>query len=178
MHIIIGLITAIAGLLWALNTLQKSGLDLNALNPFTWHRRRQWQKKVGQKPLYNLQRPLEVAAAVLIGAAMLEGEISREQKKDILAIFENEFNLTSTQATELFSSISYLLKDEDHLIANMDKVFEQSKSQFTDELSTSLVELVNRVCLLDGPMSESQQALVTGVQKIFALESENQSKWS
>lgn len=40
MHIIIGVITAIAGLLWALNRLNESGFNLNSLNPFLWARRR------------------------------------------------------------------------------------------------------------------------------------------
>ena len=34
MHIIIGVITAIAGFMWALHSLQNAGVDLNAFNPF------------------------------------------------------------------------------------------------------------------------------------------------
>jgi len=41
-HIIIGVITAIATLVFALNRLQDSGVNLNSFNPFFWARRRAW----------------------------------------------------------------------------------------------------------------------------------------
>lgn len=44
MHILIGLITAIAGLVWALHSLQNAGVNLNGFNPFYWMRRRKWEK--------------------------------------------------------------------------------------------------------------------------------------
>ena len=34
MHIVIAVITAIAGLFWALNALQRSGFQFSSLNPF------------------------------------------------------------------------------------------------------------------------------------------------
>ena len=33
MHIVIAAITAVAGLIWALNSLQRSGFNVSALNP-------------------------------------------------------------------------------------------------------------------------------------------------
>ena len=56
---LIALLGAIAGLIWAINSLEKAGLSLN---PFTWWRRFQWRQKHGVKPLYNLRDPAEVAA--------------------------------------------------------------------------------------------------------------------
>ena len=53
-HIVIGVLSAVAGLIWAMVALQRSGLDLNALNPFLWHRRSQWKKKYGENP-YSMQ---------------------------------------------------------------------------------------------------------------------------
>ena len=40
MHILIGLITAIAGLFWALNSLQRSEFNFGLSNPFLWSRRK------------------------------------------------------------------------------------------------------------------------------------------
>ena len=37
---LIGFITALAGLIWALHSLQNAGVNLNAFNPFYWARRR------------------------------------------------------------------------------------------------------------------------------------------
>ena len=40
MHYVIGFITALAALLFALRKLQEAGVDLNAFNPYVWWRRR------------------------------------------------------------------------------------------------------------------------------------------
>ena len=86
--------------------------------------------KLDAKPLYNLEKPVDVAAVILLGAAKLEGEISREQKLDILDTFHSEFHMSKSQAMELFVSSSYLLREEDHLLANLSKVLERSKTHF------------------------------------------------
>ena len=38
MHIVIGILTAVAGLFWAISALQNSGA-IDSLNPFLWRRR-------------------------------------------------------------------------------------------------------------------------------------------
>ena len=104
-------------------------------------------------------------------------QISREQKKDILSIFKQEFNLSASQATDLFSASSYLLRDEDHLAANIDKVIEKSKPQFTAQLQESLLQLVERVCRLDGSINDSQSALLSALQKCFDNERASNTQW-
>ena len=71
MHYIIGLITALAGLLWALNSLQRSGFKLSSINPFAWHRRSQWSQKYGADPVTRVQDPLELVAVLLMGMAKM-----------------------------------------------------------------------------------------------------------
>ena len=131
MHIIIGLISAAAGLLWAINSLQNSGFRLSSLNPFLWMRRNKWKKQYAQSPLYMLENPMEAAAAVLLGVAKLEGEISKEQKREILSIFSDEFKLDVDKAKELFASTSFMLQSENNFLTNIDKVLAPSKSNFS-----------------------------------------------
>ena len=69
MHIIIAIVTAIAGLIWALIRLQNSGIDLNSFNPFYWARRRKWERQYTMKPIHNLQQPLDAAVVWLVGIA-------------------------------------------------------------------------------------------------------------
>lgn len=89
MHIIIGVLTAIAGLVWALHSLQNSGVDLNSFNPFTWARRRKWEKLYGAKPLYNLVKPMEAAASLIVGTLAQEGIISSDQKMQVISLFNS-----------------------------------------------------------------------------------------
>lgn len=112
MHIVIGVISALAGLCWALIALQRSGLDLNELNPFLWARRRKWRMLYGARPIFNLTKPLEVAALLIVAVLKEEGDISREQKSEVLSIFEREFHLDAGKAAEMYKSCLFLLKDE------------------------------------------------------------------
>ena len=58
MYIIIGFLTTIAGLIWALHALQNAGFDLNSLNPFYYARRRKWQNTYGARPILNLAQQI------------------------------------------------------------------------------------------------------------------------
>lgn len=178
MHIIIGLITAIAGLIWALNSLQRSGLDLSALNPFFIYRRYQWNKKYGQKPLYTIDHPLDAAAVLILGIAKLEGEISKEHKNNIIDIFKSEFRLDSAKAAELFSSTSFLLKDEYDLVKNIGKILNNSKDRFTHEQIDSALALMHKTAVLESPLTKDQEDLLNSVSSIFLPAKKTHKKWS
>ncbi|MFO1351959.1 MAG: hypothetical protein U1F68_15300 [Gammaproteobacteria bacterium] len=53
MHIVIGFIVALSGLIFALARLQSVGFDLHSLNPFLAYKRYQWKKKYSTKPLFR-----------------------------------------------------------------------------------------------------------------------------
>ncbi len=177
MHIIIGLITAVAGLVWAMNSLQQSGFRLSSLNPFHWHRRNQWKKQYAQNPLYNLDNPMEAAAAVLLGIAKLEGEISREQKNEILSIFSTEFKLDQEKAKELFSATSYLLQSENNFIKNVDKVFSVSLDKMSLEQAQSIIELMMKIATFESDLSSEQKQLIDSVTKLLAPKNQSSQKW-
>jgi hypothetical protein len=101
MHIVLGVLSAVAGLVWAMVALQRSGFDPASLNPFLWYRRSQWRRKYGTSPILNLDNPMDVAAVLILGTAKCEGEISTEQKRAVQSIFETEFNLNRDVATDL-----------------------------------------------------------------------------
>ena len=101
MHIVIGALSAMAGLIWAFVALQRSGFNPDSINPFLWYRRAQWRRKYGVRPIYNLDDPMDVAAVLILGVAKCEGEISREQKQAIQGLFETEFGLDNNAAADL-----------------------------------------------------------------------------
>ena len=174
---LIAMITALAGLMWALSNLRNSGFNIDALNPFHWSRRYQWNKKYGRNPLYTLDKPLEVAAALLVGMARLDGEISREQKNAIIAIFTKEFHLGEEEAKALFVSSSFLLQNESDLVANVGKVLERSLASFTPEQTASTLALMKRVANLDNTASEVQQRLLAAVEKMLVVDNKDGRKW-
>ena len=106
MHIVIAAITAIAGLLWALNSLQRSGFQFSSLNPFLAWRRFQWSRTYGGRPIYKLDRPIDVAAVLLLGVAKADGAITSDQKRELLAMFQSEFSISRDEASDLLLASS------------------------------------------------------------------------
>ena len=177
MHIIIGIITAIAGLIWALVSLQRAGFNLSSLNPFALYRRLIWKKKYTAKPLYNMQKPMDTAAVLILGVAKCEGEISTEQKQTLQNIFVNEFELSDSEAADLFVASSYLLRDEVYIVDNLDKILEISKPYFNQEQIDSTLALMTRVSRICNETNEEQEKLIAQTRKILSLKQEEMSKW-
>jgi hypothetical protein len=105
MHLVIAAITALAGLLWALNSLQRSGFNPSSLNPFLAYRRWQWSRSHGTKPIYRLERPMDVAAVLLLGIAKADGTITSDQKRELLALYQSEFDISRDEASDLLLGV-------------------------------------------------------------------------
>lgn len=178
MHIVVGMIAALASLCWALYALQRSGLDLNELNPFLWARRRKWRKLYGTRPVFSLTKPLEVAAVMIVGILKEEGEISREQKSEVLRIFEQEFHMDSGKAVETYKSSLFLLKDELNIEQIAQGIIAPVKSSFTPEQAESLIGLLARVAAIEGPATPSQARIIEIVENAFGLESGKAGVWN
>lgn len=175
MHVVIGVITAIAGLIWALVALQRAGFSLD---PFAWYRRMQWRKKYADKPLYCLDDPMDVAAVLLLGTAKCEGEISAEQKRALLELFQSEFKLAYDEAADLLLASSYLIRDQVYLVDNLPKILERSRDRFTPAQVDSLLALMRRVAALEGPANEEQRELIEAVERYFAERGRRRGVWS
>ena len=178
MHIIIAFLTAAAGVIFWLWRLQQSGVDLNSFNPFFWLRRRAWAQKVGAKPRHQLSKPMEAAAAVLLGAIKTEGEISREQKQSLISLFEEKFHLSPNDAKELFSATAFMLQDVVDMAAEIRPILTPCLDRLTDEQRQSILEMLNTVCLLDGSISSQQQAIIDAAEKVLKVATESPNQWA
>jgi len=178
MHIIIALITAAAGLIWALVKLQNSGLNLNALNPFFWWRRNQWQRKVGTQPLHQIQKPMEAVAVLLVASVKTEGEVSREQKKEIIQLFSSEFKLSNQEAVDLFSASSFMLQAVNDIVGEVKNILAPCKIKFSKNQAESAIELLTKVSLLDGEISTIQQEMIDATQKELVIEAKSNDTWA
>jgi uncharacterized tellurite resistance protein B-like protein len=165
---IIAVITALAGLFWALNALQRSGFQFSSLNPFLAWRRWQWVRSHGARPVYKLEKPIDVAAVLLLGVAKADGEITSDQKKELLAMFQSEFRISRDEASDLLLASSHLIRDEIYLVDNLDKVLERSSSRFEPDTISSLLAMMRRVAALDGSINTEQRKLIDATERYFA----------
>jgi uncharacterized tellurite resistance protein B-like protein len=179
MHIVIAVITALAGLLWALNALQRSGFQPSSLNPFLAYRRWQWRKTYGGRPIYKLDRPMDVAAVLLLGIAKADGEITSDQKRELLALYQSEFSISRDEASDLLLASSHLIRDEIYLVDNLDKVLERSADRFEPDAVTSLLAMMRKIAALDGSINAEQQKLIDATGRYFAARNKVAAgKWS
>ncbi len=177
MHIIIGIITAIAGLIWALNSLQNAGVDLNAFNPFTWARRRKWEKQLGVKPMHGLRDSMEAAALLVVAVAVAEGEITRDTKMGILKLFEEEFGISRGRSLELFSASAYMLKDVLDMPSEVRHVLAPSKADYRQGHIEKLLTMMDKVAGFEGEVSRIQSEIIDAVKREFDLNIEQPANW-
>ena len=178
MHIVIAAITALAGLFWALNALQRSGFHFSSLNPFLAWRRWQWTRTHGGRAIYKLDKPMDVAAVLLLGIAKADGEITSDQKKELLAMFQSEFSISRDEASDLLLASSHLIRDEIYLVDHLDKVLARSASRFEPDTVASLLAMMRRIAALDGSINAEQQKLLDATEQFFAARGKPVNKWA
>jgi uncharacterized tellurite resistance protein B-like protein len=177
MHIVIAVITAVAGLFWALTSLRNSGFQFSSLNPFLAIRRWRWSRDFGAKPLYKLDRPMDAAAVLLVAMAKADGLISAEQKQTILSLFERHFEISASEASALFAASSHLLRDELSIVAGVPHILERSAARFEPNQVTELLAMMRKIAALDGSINTEQQELLSATERYFANLQAPQQKW-
>jgi tellurite resistance protein len=177
MHVVLGMLGTIVTILILLNRLADSGIDLGGLNPFLWHRRRKWRQRVEGNPVYTLEKPMEATALLMVAIAKCDGDMSAEQKRGILRLFEQEFQLSTREASSLLVSTAYLLRDGDEVRTKLGKVLDASREKFTKDQAESAVSLVERVSLSEGEPSDMQKEFLGAVRSELEHKIEKDSKW-
>lgn len=178
MHIILGILGSIITILWLLHRLAEMGVTLGGLNPFLWHRRRKWRKHHDANPIFKINSPLEATALVLAAIAKADGDMSLEEKNELLAIFEKEFHLSAEDAKSLLISSTHLLGKGDEVRDNTGAVFKPSLESFTEEQANSAIELFNRIASFAEPPSDAQQKLVNNATAVLARVIQAKPKWA
>jgi len=120
---------------------------------------------------------MESAAGLMYVAAKLSGEMTQEEKGFLVSSFENNFNLTNHQATDLLSSCSFIIKDEDAVFNKLNKYLEPSKDCYSNEQISSTLELVGSVIMLNDLPSEKQRTFLNRLNNSFN-DSEQNSNWN
>lgn len=177
MHVIIGLLGSIITILWLLHRLAEMGIDLGGLNPFLWQRRRKWKKQYEANPIFILDGPMEVTALLITATAKADGDMSSEEKREILSIFENDFQLSKRDAAGLLISSSHLLGKGDEVRDQLDKVLNPSLENFTKEQAVSAIELLKRISEIGGPATEMQSELIHKATAILERPLTPKKKW-
>jgi tellurite resistance protein len=161
MHIVIGFLSSLVALLWVLYRLEEMGISLGGLNPFYWRRRRAWRKKYEADPIYSLEDPMEVAAAVVIAIAKLDGDISASQKTAATREFANAFALDDKGALQLYGAVSHMLGQPQVIDKQISGLLERHRNLFTTEQIESVLAMMTAVASADGSLSDNQKTYLS-----------------
>lgn len=176
MHIIIGLITAIAGLVWALNRLHHAGVNINSFNPFFWLRRRRWEKQLGNKLIHGLEKPIDAASLLVVAIAKMDGVFTREQKSEIISLFESELKISNSAAAESFSASSYMLQDTVNIVGEVKNILKPSQDAFESHHAESLIGMLLKTATAEGSLSPEQSEFIAEVEKVLEVKTK-QARW-
>ena len=177
MHIILGLLGTIVTILILLNRLADAGIDLGGLNPFLWHRRRKWKKMCEGNPLFTIASPMDATAILMVAVVKADGDMTKEDKSNLLNMFETDFKLSKKDAAELLVSSVYLLGDGTELRRKVPKFLEPSRGSFSEEQAQSALALLSRAAGAPGERHENATELLEQVQTILRPKQVKQHVW-
>ncbi len=168
MHIILALAGAIITILILMRRLGDAGITIDSFNPFAWYRKHKWLKQYHTKPLFTIDDPQKVAALLIVAIAKADGLISLEEKNKILEMFEQEFGHSKQDASGLFTSSAFFLKDEDDISPNLAKILELSATKFTTNQISFSIECMQKIAALSSENSTGKDKIIKGFTDFFA----------
>lgn len=177
MHIILGFLGSVVTILWLLHRLAEMGIDLGGLNPWLWNRRRKWKQKYEGNPIYSLESPMDATALMVAAVAKADGDMTSEEKKAILKMFEERFHLSKTDAAGLLVSSTYLLKDGEALRSNVDKVLAPSLESFTTSQAESAISMLTEIASVGGDATGPQSELLGEATRVLNSKSDTPPEW-
>ena len=175
MHVLLGILTAIVSLLYALDRL---GIDLGGMNPFHWYRRRAFSKKYGSDPNFSVEDPVHIAALLVIGVAKLDGDVTAEQKNMAQNQFMSEFSIDEREASQLFGSAAHLLAAPQLIGTQLEKLADRNKETFSPDQAESLMQMIVKVASANGSVSAAQQEFIDSVRAAYIEAPQGDGTWA
>jgi len=174
MHIVLGILTSVVTVLYLLERL---GVDIGWLNPWSWRRRRAWANKYEGDPIYSIEDPMHVAAILIVGTVKLEGDLTAEQKNDLLSQFEQKFSLDARAASDLLGSTTHLLGAPQVVGTQLQGLADKRKNVFSRDQAESMIEMAAQVAAIGAETSTSQRDYIDGLRSLFVTQTQD-GTWS
>ncbi|MEM7299057.1 MAG: TerB family tellurite resistance protein, partial [Bacteroidota bacterium] len=118
-----------------------------------------------------------VAGVLLLATAKCEGEITQEQKAKLQQIFSETFHLSEEESSELLTSTTFLLRNEDYIDEQVDKILEHTREKLDDAHAKSLLSLMRDIASMNTTMNEPQRRLIERTEECLVTQKHNQGPW-
>lgn len=177
MHIVIAALGSLVTILWLLHRLAEMGIDLGGLNPWAWRRRRRWRASYEANPIYAITSPMELTAVLVAATAKADGDMSLDEKRAILSLFEREFHLSERDAAGLLTSSTHLLGTGSEVRERLGDVIGPSKASFTEAQARSACAMLEEIAEVGGSPSALQAEILERVRAELLPPAKGESAW-
>lgn len=164
MHIVIGILATIAGIIFYLNRISRSAGDLvdTANEIGNLPRRLRYRKKAGKQGLDLVETPIEAATVLMISIARMDrlGRVSDSQCQAITSELIKNMQIGRDYADDLIiqmRSLSQYLNQPDSALFPMVKLLQNDISR--DDAKV-LSGMMGRIAATDEPMSPDQKDFI------------------
>lgn len=175
MGVLMQIIGLLMGLIFVAEGLKRLGIDVGWLNPLTFLRRRAWQKKITQPPLYALEHPVDVVGVLALavaqaGQAQPGAALPHESARAAAAqaLLRQHLGLDDKAAQDLWLASAHLLRAHPLTPREVPAVLARSAARFTPYHQDTLRTVLHAVAQAQPPVSAGQQALLDAVAAFFA----------
>ena len=141
-------------------------------------RKYRWEKRRDSNPVYSLTDPMEVTALLMVALAKSEGEISVDQKREIINKFKELFHMDEDKASALLTSSIFILKEDISVVKNMSKILEPSIKSFSEEQASSALSLLTHISNFDSPANNFQLEIIGLFEDCFRGRFSTSNEWS
>ncbi len=154
MHIFLLLALVLSGLVWGLVNLQRE------------MRRREWSKK-NITPLYSIADPRELVATLALGLLKCGGEITAEQKSQLLRVYQEQLKFDEKRANEAFGYASYVLGTDPNYADRVRDIMAPALAKFNEEQRQSTKTILAE--LEPSPVQSQERFLDQVLQQFVTL---------
>lgn len=173
MHIVIGILATIAGVLFYLSRISKSAGDLaDAANEIgNLPRKLRHRKKAGKRGLDLIEDPIEAASVLMISVARMDrlGRVSDTQSKAIASELIRNMQLDRDYAEDLIiqmRSITQYLNQPDSTLFPMVNIL---RGRIDKKDAQDLVAMLQRIAETEEPISADQKDFIHRFQDRMGL---------
>ena len=95
----------------------------------------------------------------------------------MLSLFEQHFEISASEASQLFAASLHLLRDELSVVEQVPRILERSADRFEPNQVTELLAMMRKIAIMDGSINAEQQQLLDATERYFASRNAPQQKW-
>ena len=166
MHIIIGILTALAALFWAFTRFAGAAREgRDAVEDLTsLYRRQKWQSKSKRRLIEAISDPRESASILLLQIALYRGILDHDQEVAIHSEIATLFDIPSSEAVELCGFARVALGELNDAGNNLKVLLAPIVQYCTDEEQSAFLISLSKVAKLGGDPTDRQTELINRIR--------------